>query len=93
MKKLLLTILIFLLCFSALAQEPNAKIITELGIVYVGMPKEYLAEAGYTDLLQKGYRREGNEEWITFLNWTTEEPDDLVTFYIVDGKVKGWKEK
>ena len=113
MKPLLLTILIYLIPLTALAQQevtfgvstevsekeadaptqakPN--ILTELGVVYVGMPKEYLAKAGYTELMQKGYRKEGNEEWITFLNWNTEEPDDLVTFYIVDGKVKGWKEK
>lgn len=78
-------------------EEPDtttqAKIITELGVVYIDMPKEYLEKAGYTKLLRKGYRREGNEEWITYLNWTTEEPDDLATFYIVDEKVKGWKEK
>ena len=83
--------------FSALAQDTTTqaspKIVTELGVVYVGMPKEYLEKAGYTDLMQKGYRKEGDEEWITFLSWNTEESDDLVTFYIVDGKVKGWKEE
>ena len=42
--------------------------------------------------MQKGYRKEGSEEWITYLNWTNPEKD-LVTFYIVDGKVKGWKEE
>lgn len=64
-----------------------------LGIIYIGIPKEALKKAGYTELLQKNYRKESNEEWITFLNWTTKEPDDLVTFYIIDGKVKSWKEK
>lgn len=73
--------------------QANSKIISELAVVYVGMPKEYLEKAGYTELLQKGYRKEDNEGWITFLNWNTKEPDDLVTFYIVDGKVKSWKEE
>lgn len=64
---------------------------TDLGIVYVGMPKEDLYKV-FTQLQQKGYYKQGNEEWITFSNWTTKEPDDTVTFYLRDGKVKGWKE-
>jgi len=104
MKPLLLTILILFLsgCVTRTGKIENAlygwekqtsNLITELGVVYVGMPKEDLEKAGYTELIQKGYKSEGNEEWITFLNWTTEEPGDRVTFYIVDGKVKGWQEK
>ena len=72
--------------------QASPKIVTELGVVYVGMPKEDLAKIGYDELTQKGYRKEGDEEWITYLNWSNLEKD-LVTFYIVDGKVKDWKEE
>ena len=72
--------------------QASPKIVTELGVVYVGMPKELLEKAVYTELMQKGYRKEGNEEWITFSNWANPEKA-LVIFYIVDGKVKGWQEK
>ena len=51
--------------------QASPKIVTELGVVYVGMPKEHLGKAGYTELMQKGYEKQGNEEWITFLSWTT----------------------
>ena len=76
----------------ALSKEEKAKLVPQLGIVYVGMPKEDLEKAGYDELTPKGYRKEGNEEWITYLNWANPEKD-TVTFYIVDGKVKGWKEQ
>jgi len=99
MKPLIPTILISLMPLTALAQQPDAttqaspKMVTELGVVYVGMPKEDLEKIGFTEHSQKGYYKEGNEEWITFSNWVTEESGDLITFYLVDGKVKGWREE
>ncbi len=62
------------------------------GIVYEGMPRYHLYDV-FDRTLEKNYRKEGNEEWITFSNWTTEEPEDVVTFYLVNGKVKEWREK
>jgi hypothetical protein len=92
--------LTILICLTALLgcshtpkPDPYKLLINESGFVYVGMPKEGLAKAGYTKLLQKGYRKEDNQEWITFSNLGTKEPGDLVTFYIVDGKVRGWEEQ
>lgn len=76
-----------------IALDQKKQLVTEMGIVYVGMPKEDLAKVGFTEYSQKGYHKEGNEEWITFSDWMTEESGDLITFYLVDGKVKGWKEK
>jgi len=71
-------------------EEAVKELATALGIVYVGMPKEDLYETGFTEYLQKDYRQEGNEEWITFSDWTTEESGDRVTFHLIDGKVKSW---
>lgn len=62
------------------------------GIVYERMPLRALYRA-FDKALEKSHRKEGNQEWITFINWTTEEPADLVTFYLLDGKVKGWEER
>lgn len=97
-KKQLIVFLVCILLFSlpALAQESppedTAKqLATALGIVYVGMPKEDLYKTGFTEYLQKDYRQEGNEEWITFLDYSTEERGDLITFHLVDGKVRGWE--
>lgn len=104
MKPLLLPILIlFLINIPVFAQDATtqaspqyskdekAEIATALGVVYVGMPKEDLEKAGFTEHSQKGYYKKGNEEWLTFSDWMTEESGDLITFYLVDGKVKGWK--
>jgi len=106
MKTLLLPILIlFLINTPVFAQdattqaspqyskEEKAEIVTALGVVYVGMPKEDLEKIGFTEHSQKWYYKEGSEEWITFSDWMTEESGDLITFYLVDGKVKGWKEE
>ena len=76
-----------------LTLEQRKELAPHLGIVYPGIPKEELEIAGYTEYSQKGYRKEGNEEWITHLNWATKESGDLITFYLKDGKVRGWKEK
>ena len=72
-------------------KEAAKKLATALGIVYVGMPKEDLYKTGFTELLQKDYRQEDNEEWITFSDWTTEKSGDLITFHLIDGKVEGWQ--
>jgi hypothetical protein len=44
----------------------------------------------FSDLQQKGYRKNGQGGWITFTDWTTEESGDSITFYLKDGKVAGW---
>ena len=96
MKKKIITGLVAILmtsitAFSQDIPEHVQKLATAMGIVYVGMPKEDLYKTGFTRYMQKGYRQEGNEEWITFLDYMTEEPGDTITFYLKDGKVAGWK--
>lgn len=59
------------------------------GMVHIGMSKEDLYNV-FGEALEKGYRGKGNEEWITFSDWTTEEVGDIITFYLTDGKIKGW---
>lgn len=71
-------------------REDAEKLATAMGVVYVGMPKEELYKV-YTN--QKGYYKEDNEEWISFSDWMTDESGDLISFYLKDGKVKGWKDK
>lgn len=86
-------LLVVLLAIPVIAQDiPDhvKKLATEMGYVYEGMPKEGLYKV-FSDLQQKDYRKVGNEEWITFSDWTTEEPGDLITFHLVDGKIKGWE--
>ena len=86
----MLCILISSLAFGETVRDKQAEeIATTLGVVYVGMPKKALYEV-YTKHQQKGYYKDGNEEWIAFSEWMTEEPGDKITFYLKDGKVKGW---
>jgi endonuclease/exonuclease/phosphatase family metal-dependent hydrolase len=73
--------------------KEQGKSISELGVVYKGMPKEYLENAGFTKYLQTGYRKEGSKEWTTFSDWTTSESGDTITFVTEDGKVKDWVRK
>ncbi|MDD5546878.1 MAG: hypothetical protein PHO67_07010 [Candidatus Omnitrophica bacterium] len=97
MKYLIPVVLIFII-FGCSSREydpeylKRAEKLPEYGVVYVGMPKEDLAKAGYTEYLQMGYHKEGTDEWITFSNWTSKERGDTITFYMKDGRVKGWKE-
>lgn len=93
MKKLLPLLIALFVSVTAVAQDTPKHVKTlapELGLVYKGMPKEDLYKV-FTDLTRKDYRQEGNEEWITFSDWTTEESGDLITFHLVDGKVEGWQ--
>jgi len=54
-----------------------------------GMTKRelYLIFAGYQE---RGYEKSGNEEWVAFMNWLTEEPGDLIIIYLKDGRVETW---
>lgn len=75
-----------------LPEQNVEKLATSLGVVYAGMPKEALYSI-FTKYQRKGYYAEGTEEWITFSDWMTEKPGDLITFYLKNSKVKGWEEQ
>ena len=75
------------------SQEPVIKEpVSKIEGVYVDMPKADLYGLFTAPQLQD-YRKEGNEEWITFSAWVTEESTDTVTFYLLDGKVKDWQNR
>ncbi|MBU4377147.1 MAG: hypothetical protein KKD29_06725 [Candidatus Omnitrophica bacterium] len=91
MKRLsiMLTILLFVSSPVLCAELKQAdKLATSLGVVYVGMPKESLYQV-FSDLQQKDYRKDSQDEWITFTDWTTKKSGDLITFHLKDGKVVG----
>ena len=62
----------------------------QLELVYVGMSKSELMRV-FTGFQQRSFHKEGNEEWVTFSDWETEESTDTVTFYLLDGKVRDWQ--
>lgn len=70
------------------------KLITSMGVVFIGMDKTDLPRAGYTDLLLKKHEQKGDEtyleEWLTYSDWTTKETGDMITFYIVNNIVQNW---
>lgn len=74
------------------AEEEKEELATDSGTVYKGMPKGALYK-----IFQKHDREFKHKilayEWIVFKNWTTEEPNDLITFYLKDGHVMGWKKE
>ncbi|MDD5702633.1 MAG: endonuclease/exonuclease/phosphatase family protein [Dehalococcoidales bacterium] len=74
----------------ATVSDKGGKAVSELGVVYKGMPKEYLENAGFTEYLLIRSKRKGNKEWFTFSDWTTPESGDTITFIIEAGKVKDW---
>jgi len=57
---------------------------------YVGMSKSELYKV-FAEFSQKGYRKEGDKEWITFSAKEAGESKDTVTFYLVGSKVKYWE--
>jgi len=74
-------------------QPMNQESGVDIKDVYVGMPKADLEKAGYSESLKKNYRRQDQEEWITYRNWKYDSPDGVIVFYLVNGKVMGWEER
>jgi hypothetical protein len=70
--------------------DKEGKAISELGVVYKGMPREYLENAGFTKYLLISSKKEGNKEWLIFSDWTVPGSGDTITFIIEAGKVKDW---
>jgi hypothetical protein len=71
------------------AQEQ--KIETKLGTVYIGMTES---------ALYKIYQEQDrllipqsilNKEWLVFRDWTSSNPNDVITFYIENATVVGWE--
>ena len=74
-------------------RESVKKLAKIMDHVHVGMRKDELCEV-FADYFQKGYRKDGNEEWITFSDQMMEGPGgDRISFYLRSGIVKGWEEK
>ena len=60
--------------------------------IHVGMSKNDLLKL-YPIGNLKSYARSGNTEVGTFNDILTSDPDDTVTFYLVDGKISRWDKK
>ncbi|MFH1678899.1 MAG: hypothetical protein ABH914_04710 [Candidatus Omnitrophota bacterium] len=59
-------------------------------MAYVGMAKSDLYEL-FSGFQEKGYyKKEDNQEWITFAASNPREPADTATFYLLNGKVIEW---
>jgi len=98
-------VLIFLILFSSLAfaqtkddfkdipgdkkrEESKEKILKSLR---KGMTKKELYKL-FGKYYKRGYKKEGNEEWITFRDWI-KGGTKTVTVYLKNGKVQSWKEE
>ncbi|MDD5429878.1 MAG: hypothetical protein PHE97_04070 [Candidatus Omnitrophica bacterium] len=57
---------------------------------YAGFTRQDLNEAGFTRECLISEDRVGEEEYLTFSDWTTLFEGDTITFYLVEGKVKEW---
>ncbi len=57
----------------------------------IGMTKKDLYKL-FGKYYRTGYRREGEEEWITFSDRKRSAPGGI-TFYLQKGKVKSWERK
>jgi hypothetical protein len=77
------------LCVQAVENMPE-EITTEFGMIRKGMPKEELKERGFTESNLVSSIREGNQEYLTFSDWTASREGDNITFYIVEGKIEDW---
>jgi len=88
---LFLTAAVFLPFFSLAAQpitELEERIVTDLGVIVLDMPKENLEQAGFTKDKLISYNVSGNQEYMTFLDISL--VGDNITFYLEDGKIKDW---
>ena len=62
----------------------------QLDLVYIGIPKTSLYKL-FKKFRQTKYRKQGNQEWVTFSMRETNKSGDAATFYLSDGKVKQWQ--
>jgi len=60
--------------------------------VYVGMSKTELYKLFSASQL-RDYRKQGNQEWITFSTHAETDPIGAVDFHLVDGKVKEYNSR
>ena len=73
-------------------RRPDEEIVTKLGTVKVGMPKDMLYKIFQNQDRIFSHKILGGE-WIVFRNWTSANPKtDVITFYLSDGLVTGWKD-
>ena len=87
-----IVIVLMLLCFVTPVMAGDTDIfITDKGVVTIGTPKGTLYEI-FPDYHEIMEHRMLGDEWVVFRNWTTEDPEDVITFYLKDGYVTGWKE-
>ena len=76
---------------TAREKERAKKVEAMMKAVRVGMTKEEVYKI-FGRYYRRGYRKDGDEEWITFRDWVRDEPGEI-TFYLKKGRVKSWKKK
>ena len=99
MKKILFALVVFssMAVSSLLAEEvaiqKEDKIETSRGTVYVGMSEDKLGavfQANNRLLVPHNLLHEG---WLVFTYWPSGRPNDVITFYLKNGKVTGWERR
>ncbi|MBN2452794.1 MAG: hypothetical protein JXB40_00840 [Candidatus Omnitrophica bacterium] len=74
-------------------KEFNEKIRTWRGVVYVGMPEDELRkifqDKDRVDIPHKIL----DKEWLVYHDWTSRNRNDVITFYIEEGRVVKWSRK
>ena len=53
------------------------------------IPQE-LQSLGFTKYTLIDYEKQNNIEYFTFSDWRTKQSGDIITFAVIDGKVKEW---
>ncbi|MBU2044326.1 MAG: hypothetical protein KJ619_03760 [Candidatus Omnitrophica bacterium] len=90
---LFLVLAFFLPSFFLVAENPadgNNKVITEKGVIIEGMPEENLKNAGFNKELLISENTSGDQRYLTFLDISTVEAGDNITFYLQDNKIIDW---
>ncbi|MBU2474321.1 MAG: hypothetical protein KKG91_06255 [Candidatus Omnitrophica bacterium] len=90
---LFLVLVFFLPSFFLAAENPGDgenKVITEEGVIIEGMPEENLEHAGFTKDFLISENVSGDQQYLTFLDISTVEAGDNITFYLQDNKIIDW---
>ena len=81
--------LLLLFVLAGCAQSQNSPYMS-MANVSLGMEKSHLEKIGFSDDNLVDYSCEGDVEFITYADTSTPMEGDIITFYIVKGKVKEW---
>ncbi|MBP7088723.1 MAG: hypothetical protein KBB01_05430 [Candidatus Omnitrophica bacterium] len=73
-----------------ISPDNKEKTLTQQGLIYFGMPKEYLPNYGFTENNLINYSKREDKEFLTFNQITSSKKTKIVTFVVKNDQIIDW---